>query len=57
MTLPVAARELRVAAHDRASYRGRVWMGALGIFATIWIAYGLLDFTGNINISIGAQIF
>jgi hypothetical protein len=57
MNLPVAARELRVAAHDRASYRGRVWMGAIGIFTTIWIAYGLLDFTGKISGSVGAQIF
>jgi hypothetical protein len=57
MTLPVAARELRVAAHDRASYRGRVWMGGIAIFVTIWIAYGVLDFTGKISGSVGAQIF
>src|SRR5262245_61320255 len=57
MRLPVAAREIRVAAHDPSLYRGRVWTGALGIGATIWILYGALNFTGRFNYSVGAQIF
>lgn len=57
MHLPVAAREIRVAAHDPAHYRGRVWTGALAIGVTIWILYGALEFTGRFNYSVGAQIF
>jgi hypothetical protein len=57
MHLPVAAREIRVAAYDPASYRSRVWIASFGVLATIWILYGALEFTGRFNYSVGAQIF
>jgi hypothetical protein len=57
MNLPVAAREIRVAAHDRTLYRARVWMAAATMLTTAWILYGPMNFTGRFNSSIGAQIF
>jgi len=56
LNLPIAARELRVAAHNRAVFRGRIWSAALAIFATIWCLYSFMGFNGRINASIGWQI-
>jgi ABC-type transport system involved in cytochrome c biogenesis permease component len=55
--LPVAAREIRVAAHDRGIYRGRVAIAAITLFATSWILYSLFEFAGQASSAVGQQIF
>src|SRR5437868_11722531 len=55
--LPVAAREIRVAALDRGVYRGRVIIAALTLLATSWILYSLFEFAGQASSAVGQQIF
>jgi hypothetical protein len=54
---PVAAREIRVAAHDRAIYRGRVIIAATALLATVWIVDSFFHFTRQTSSVAGVQIF
>jgi hypothetical protein len=53
----VAAREIRVAAHDRAIYRGRVIITATALLATAWILYAIFHFSGQASSMAGAEMF
>src|SRR5262245_42608502 len=55
--LPVAAREIRVAAHDRAVYRGRVIVATTALLTTCWILYSMFEFAGQASSLIGQQVF
>src|SRR4051812_45152832 len=55
--LPVAAREIRVAAHDRGIYRGRAAAAATALLVTSWILYSMFQFTGQASSMIGLQTF
>jgi hypothetical protein len=55
--LPVATREIRVAAHDRGLYRGRVAIAGVGLLATAWLLYSMFQFSGQASSAIGLQVF
>jgi ABC-type Na+ efflux pump permease subunit len=55
--LPVAAREIRVAAHDRGVYRGRAIIAATALLITSWILYSLFEYAGQASSAVGQQIF
>lgn len=53
----MAAREIRVAAHHRATYWGRVQAGAFGICATLWIIFIMLQSGGRVSAGLGIHLF
>jgi hypothetical protein len=55
--LPIAAREIRVAAHDRGLFRGRVAIAGIGLLATSWLLYSMFQFSGQASSMIGMQVF
>src|SRR6185295_19137769 len=55
--LPIAAREIRVAAHDRGIYRGRAIIAALALLASLWIADSVFHLSRQANSAAGLQIF
>ena len=55
--LPIAAREIQVAAHDRAIYRARAAVAGTALLITSWILYSMFQFTGQASSMIGLQTF
>lgn len=54
---PVAARELRAAAHNRAQFKARSWTVFFALIGTAWILWAMADYSGRMTPSFGAQVF
>src|SRR5258707_209992 len=55
--LPVAVRELRMAAYAPATYRGRMAITGLGIIGTGWALFDLLEFSNRPTSWVGQTLF
>lgn len=54
--LPIAAREIRAAAHHRGLYRGRAAIAGTALIATSWIFFSMFGLSGPVT-SVGQNIF
>jgi hypothetical protein len=54
--LPIAAREIRAAAHHRGLYRGRAAIAGTALIATGWIFFSMFGLNGPVT-SVGQNIF
>ncbi|HUS34005.1 MAG TPA: ABC transporter permease subunit [Verrucomicrobiae bacterium] len=54
--LPIAAREIRAAAHNRGLYRGRAAIAGTALIATSWIFFSMFGLSGPVT-SVGQNIF